>query len=444
VKILNIFKPAPNQPEMQDELQVTKSYNYWRWRIFSGMYIGYIFYYFTRKSFTCVMPILSSDLGLSKSDLGILGSVLALTYGFSKFLSGILADRSNPRVFMALGLILTGVFNILFGASSSILWFAIFWGLNGWFQGWGWPPCAKLLTHWYSQKERGTWWGMWNSSHNVGGAVIPVFVAFCAQYWGWRYGMYVPGLLCILVGLFLLWCLRDTPQSLGLPPIEKFKNDYSGANSIDQKDISVKDLLFKYVLNNGYIWVLAIAYFFVYVIRGAINEWTPFYLIETKQYELVTANIGIVWFEIGGLFGSLVAGWASDRIFGGRRGPISAIFSFLVIVGIAGLWLIPPGYLAADYALIFLIGFLIFGPQMLIGMAAAELSHKKAAGSATGFIGWIAYLGSATAGYPLAKITEIWGWKGCFYTLGVCGLIAVVLLLPFWSIKSNPNYLKDL
>lgn len=443
MKLLNFFKPAPFAPEIRDASVVKKKYNYWRWRIFSGMYVGYIFYYFTRKSFTCIMPVLIHDLGLTKSDLGILGSILALTYGLSKFLSGIVADRSNPRVFMAFGLMLTGVFNILFGASSSVLWFGIFWGLNGWFQGWGWPPCAKFLIHWYSQKERGTWWGMWNSSHNVGGAVIPIVVGLCAQFLGWRYGMYIPGIMCIAVGFFLLWCLRDTPQALGLPPIEKYKNDYPEVKHAEEKDISVKELLFKYVLNNPYIWVLAIAYFFVYIIRGAVNEWTPLFLMETRDYSLVLANAGIVWFEMGGLFGSLVAGWASDKIFGGRRGPISVLFALAVIGAIAALWFMPPGHIWIDYALVFTIGFLIFGPQMLIGMAAAELSHKKAAGSATGFIGWIAYLGCAAAGYPLAKITEIWGWQGCFYTLGVCGVIAVLLLLPLWSIKSNPKYLRE-
>lgn len=147
MSVSNLFKPAPHIPEIQDSDEVRAQYKYWRWRIFYGMYIGYIFYYFARKSFTFAMPALMQDLGFQISELGILSSILAVTYGASKFLSGIWADRSNPRYFMAAGLILTGVCNILFGMSSSIAFFAVFWGLNGWFQGWGWPPCARLLTH---------------------------------------------------------------------------------------------------------------------------------------------------------------------------------------------------------------------------------------------------------------------------------------------------------
>lgn len=438
--LIDFFRPAPTIPEIQDEGVVAKKYKYWRWRIFSGMYIGYVFYYFTRNSYTSIMALLMKDMGFTKSDLGILASIMALTYGLSKFLSGILADKSNPRVFMSIGLILTGVFNILFGCSSSILWFAIFWGCTGWFQGWGWPPCAKLLTHWYSQKERGTWWGMWNSSHNVGGAIIPMIVGICAQLFGWRFGMFIPGIMSILVGFFLIFCLRDTPNSLGLPSIEKFRNDYP-AGKIQEENISIKDLLFKYVLNNYYIWLLAIAYFFVYFVRGAMVNWSTLFLIETRGYSLITATASNMWFELGGLVGSLAAGWASDTIFQGRRGPIMVLFSAGVIAALLGLWMLPAGYLLADYVLIFSIGFLIFGPQMLIGIAATELSHKKAAGSATGFTGWIAYIGMAVAGYPLGKIMESGGWQGCFVTLIGCSAMCVFLLLPIWSIKTNPKYL---
>ena len=228
--LFKLFRQAPNVPEMEDPEVVKSSYRYWRTRIFYSMFIGYAFYYFTRKSFTFAMPGLIEDLQLTKGELGLLGSVLYITYGLSKFASGILSDRCNPRYFMAVGLVLTGIFNIFFGLSSSLLMFAIFWGLNGWFQGFGWPPCARFFTHWYSQNERGSWWSTWNVSHNVGAFLIPWIIGVCLHYFGWRSAMYVPGIMCIVGGFFLINRLRDTPQSLGLPPIEKFRNDYGGLN----------------------------------------------------------------------------------------------------------------------------------------------------------------------------------------------------------------------
>lgn len=437
MKLFSFLRPAPLKEQIQDEKVVKQDYKYWRWRTFYGMYIGYIFYYFSRKSFTFAMPSLIEDLGFSKGDLGILASILSISYGASKFLSGVLSDRANPRFFMGFGLIITGLLNIFFGMSSSILFFAIFWGLNGYFQGFGWPPCARLLTHWYSQKERGTWWGFWNTSHSVGGALIPLLAAFCAATWGWRFAMYIPGGLCIIAGLFVINRLRDTPRSLGLPTIEEYKKDFPEQTAEKEENASAKQLLFKYVLKNKLIWLLASAYFFIYVIRIAINDWSTLFLVETKGYNLLTAGACVFWFEIGGIFGSLVAGWASDKIFSGRRGPINVFFSLAVIAALGAFWASPAGAPVLDSMLMFVIGFLIFGPQMLIGMVAAELAGKKAAGSATGFVGLVAYLGAATAGYPIGAISERFGWWGFFVSVGVCGVLSVILLLPLWKIGGS-------
>ncbi|NGX60415.1 MAG: Membrane sensor protein UhpC [Chlamydiae bacterium] len=444
MKLFSFLKPSPPMEEIPDEKAVKKGYKYWRWRTFYGMYIGYIFYYFSRKSFTFAMPSLIEDLGFTKGELGILASILSICYGASKFLSGVLSDRSNPRFFMGIGLILTGVLNICFGMSSSILFFALFWGLNGYFQGYGWPPCARLLTHWYSQKERGTWWGFWNTSHSVGGALIPLIAAFCAMMWGWRYAMYIPGGLCILAGLFVINRLRDTPRSLGLPPIEKFKDDYPEEQKTEpETNLSAKEILFKHVLKNKFIWILAVAYFFIYVIRIAINDWSTLFLVEVKNYSLLAAGACVFWFEIGGIFGSLVAGWASDKIFKGRRGPINILFSLAVIFALGAFWASPAGVIVLDSVLMFVIGFLIFGPQMLIGMVAAELAGKKAAGSATGFVGLVAYIGAATAGWPLGMVCQKFGWRGFFLSVGVCGVLSVLLLLPLWRVGGTHKHVEE-
>ena len=432
-----IFEHAPYQDEIKDPDLIKKNYKYWRMRIFYSMYIGYAFFYITRKSFTFVMPAMMIDLGFTKAELGILGSVLSITYGLSKFVSGIMSDRSNPRYFMGFGLVLTGVFNICFGMTSSILFFALFWGLNGWFQGWGWPPCARLLTHWYSQSERGTWWGIASTSHNVGGAVIPILVALVAQFWGWRMAMFIPGVLCILVGLFLINRLRDTPQSLGLPTIEAFRGEPISLKQAAETEISQKDMLVKYVLRNRYIWILALAYFFVYIVRMVITDWGQLYLFEYKKFSLLAAGGCIFSFEVGGFFGCLASGWLSDKVFQGRRGPSNAIFGVCVILSVIGLWFIPNGGIVFAAAAMFAIGFFIFGPQMLVGVTAAELSHKKAAGTAVGFIGWFGYAGAAAAGFPFGKIAQDYGWGVFFAVLGVCSVMMVLLLLPVWSVKSK-------
>lgn len=441
MSILSIFRPAPLVEEIQDAAIVKKNYRYWRLRTFYAMYVGYAFFYFTRKSFTFAMPALQSELGLGKFELGLLASILSLSYGASKFLSGILGDKSNPRYFMSIGLILTGIFNLLFGMSSVFWVFALFWGLNGWFQGWGWPGCAKLLTHWYSQSERGRWWSAWNTSHNLGGALIPIIAAAAAEYFGWRYAMYIPGIICILAGFFIMNRLRDTPQSLGLPPIEKYRDDYAGnqAKHSEKNELTAKEILWQYVLSNKYIWVLAIAQFFIYVIRTAVNDWSMLYLIEVKGYSNLQSGLCVCWFEVGGFFGSLAAGWMSDIVFKGKRNPINVLFTVAILFLIFAFKMIHYPWPILDAVFLFLFGFFIFGPQMLIGVAAAELSHKKAAATATGFAGCFAYLGAAAAGGPLGAITKAWGWNSYLSTLAVCAVFGIVLMLPLWKIKNNPK-----
>ena len=401
------------------------------------MYMGYVFYYFTRKSFTFAMPKLIDDLGFSNADLGFLGSALYISYGVSKFASGILSDRSNPRYFMAFGLILTGIANIFFGLSSSLYMFAIFWTINGVFQGWGWPPCTKQLTYWFSKSERGFWWSFKSTSHNVGGALIPLLVALISSWAGWRWSMYVPGIMSIIMGLLLLERLRDVPQSLGLPPVEEYRGEVDleeapKSDSEREQSLSVKEILINEVLSNKSVWVLALSYFFVYVVRTAVNDWGTLYLHKAKGFSLIEAAGSISWFELGGFFGCLAAGWCSDRWFDGRRVPFMVLCAIGLLVCINLFWTLPGHHLWLENILMGSIGFLIFGPQMLVGLAAAEFVDKKAACTANGFAGCFAYVGAASTGYPLGKIIDLWGWKGYFTTLSVCSALFLLILFPLW------------
>ena len=434
--VFEVLKPAPFLEEIQDKDLVKRRYKYWRLRTFYGMYIGYAFYYFTRKSFTFAIPSMLEE-GFSFSELGMLGSILSITYGISKFVSGIMGDTSNPRYLMSIGLILTGVFNIGFGLSSTWILLAIFWGLNAWFQGWGWPGCAKLLTHWYSQSERGRWWSVWNTSHNLGGAIIPIVIAFIAHHYGWRFAMLIPGLLAIVVGFFLINRLRDVPQSLGLPPIEKFKNEECSTHlkgSIP-RFLTVKQILFDFVLSNKYIWIMSVVYFFIYIIRIGFNDWAMVYFVMKGCSKMQAAGF-ILWFELGGFLGSLTSGWCSDKVFSGKRNPVSVLFTLGAIGSLGAIHWNGLNWFFLNVVLVFFIGFFIFGPQMLIGMVAAELPNKKAAATSSGFAGCFAYFGAAVAGGPLGYIIGSFGWNGFFLTLIASGLIASALMIPLWSVKT--------
>lgn len=415
---------------------IDKKYKRWRIQILIGMYAGYTTYYLTRKSLTFVSPYLLAENILDKPTLGLMGTVFYLIYGISKFVSGIISDKSNPRYFMGIGLILTGIVNIAFGLSTSAPLFIALWAVNAYFQGWGWAPCSKLLTFWYSKSERGTWWSIQSSSHNVGGALIPIIVGTAATFLGWRFGMITPGMVAILMGVLVILVLRDKPSTMGLPSVGEWRNDE--LELIHEKESTPQDtktILINYVFKNKIIWLLSASYIFVYIIRTAINDWSNVYITEEYGYDLITSNLVVTFFEIGGFLGTLFAGWGSDFFFKGRRLPVNIIFTVGVVCVVLALYSLHIDSYIYLSILLFLSGFFIFGPQLLITIMAAEMSHKDAAGATVGFVSLFGYIGAALSGYPVALVIEKYHWNGYFLVLMISGIIALVTILPILYTK---------
>lgn len=432
----SFLKPAPYQPITKPPKQIDHDYRQWRIRILYSLFMGYVVFYFTRKSYTFVMPYLAKDLNYSFEELGILSSALYLTYGISKFLSGIQSDRSNPRYFMAIGLIMTGIFNICFAFSSSIVTFVIFWGLNGWFQAWGWPACCKALNYWYSKSERGLWYSICSTSHNVGGALIPLIAVYFAQQYSWRVAMLVPAGISIVMGLILVERLRDVPRTLGLPCVEEYKGEDVAVKTSKHTEhslLSVKDIFFKQVLTNKFVWIMSISYFFVYVVRIAVNDWIFIYLTQAKHVNEYLAGFAVSIFEVGGILGMIAAGWGSDSIWKGNRVPAIVICGLGMVLTTLGLWYMPADYIYMDLILLALMGAFVFGPQMIVGLAAAEFVDKRAVSASNGFTGTLGYFGAACAGMPIGYILDRWEWDGFFLSMLVSSAIIFVMLLPLWS-----------
>ena len=430
--MLDFFKASPPRPVTKSTEEINKDYKYWRLHLMTSIWLGYAVFYFTRNSYKSIMPAMLKDLDWQLSDVGILSTIFYVVYGSSRFLGGIISDKSNPRYFMGVGLIITGIINIAFGMSSSLPALALLWGLNAFFQGWGWPPCTKILTTWYSRNERGFWWAVCNTSHNVGGAIIPLLAGWLAVHYGWRYGMIVPGIVGIVMGAVLCIILRDRPESMGLPKVGEWRKDELELEQVKKSESSLTtwQVLRRYVFTNKFIWLLAVSYVLVYVVRIGVNDWANMYLVKEHGVDLLVANSAITMLEIGGFIGTIAAGWGSDKIFKGNRIPMNIIFMLGIMFSVGALWLLPLTSKLALGTVFFLIGFFIFGPQMLTGMAAAEVCHKEYAGTATGFVGLFGYMGAALTGLPLAMIIESASWNGFFIVMTAASLLSAVLIIP--------------
>src|SRR3989338_2328210 len=426
----SMLKAQPSIAPITDPQKIRQQYRHWRIRIMYSMGIGYALFYFVRKNFSMAMPVFLDELNYTKTDLGLILSLFSILYWVGKFINGIFADRANPGYFMGIGLLVCGVVNIFFGLSSSLTFFGIFWLLNAWFQSMGWPPCARSLTHWYSPKELGTMWGVWNASHQIGGAGILILAGYLIPNYGWRSAFYVPAILAILTAFFLMNRLRDTPQSLGLPPIEEYAGIGHGTEVHEDTAESVKEILFKYVLTNKLVWLVSFANFFVYIVRIGVLDWAPTFLVEEKGSNLAEAGFQVSGFELSGIVGAMAAGWFSDKIFKGRRGPVNVLFMVALIFFLFYFWKIPAGSQWLDAFALIAVGFLVYGPQMLVGVAAADFASKKAAATATGMTGTFGYLGSAVCGVGTGMIVDRWGWDGGFiFFISAAGIGTLLFLL---------------
>jgi glycerol-3-phosphate transporter len=410
---------------LTDSIEIQEKYRHWRLRTMVGMFVGYAVFYFCRKNLSAATPAMIAELGYSKTQMGTIWSFLYLTYGVSKMVNGVLSDRSNPRYFMAIGLFLSALVNFCFGLSSSLMVFGIFWALNGWFQGMGWPPCARLLTHWYSQNERGTQWALWNTAHQVGGGLILVLGGYLTETYGWRSSFLIPAVIAAITSIFLIERLRDTPESLGLPPIEVYRNDYSLVEQGDSGHFSV--------LKNKRIWFLSIANFFVYLVRFGAMDWAPTFLVEVKHSSVGSASLKAAGFEFIGIAGAVLAGWASDRVFKGRRSIVNVIYMGLLAFVILEFWMIPVGYPVLDAIALSSVGFLVYGPQMLVGVSAADAAGKHAAGAATGFTGLFGYLGSIVSGIGTGLVVDHYGWNGGFIFFVASAIAGGLCFILTWE-----------
>ena len=432
--MIGIFKPAPHISRLADD-RVDEHYKSLRWKIFLGIFIGYAGYYLVRKNFSLAMPFLIEEQGFSKGELGLALSAVSIAYGLSKFLMGNVSDRSNPRYFLMTGLLLSSLVMFLFGFTSwatqsiSVIFVLLF--INGWVQGMGWPACGRTMVHWYSGNERGQIVSFWNIAHNIGGGLIgPLFILGMGWFNDWRSAFYLPAAAATLVAGFIYFTVRDTPQSCGLPSVEEYRDDYPvDYDQQHEQEFSAKAIFLKYVLNNKLLWCIAAANAFVYLIRYGVLDWAPTYLNEVKQFSFDESSWAYFLYEWAGIPGTLLCGYISDRWFKGRRAPAAILYMLLVLIAVMVYWLNPAGQPSVDIGALMAIGFLIYGPVMLIGLYALELVPKKAAGTAAGLTGLFGYLGGAVvANIVLGYTVDYFGWDGGFYLL-IGGCICAIVLI---------------
>jgi OPA family glycerol-3-phosphate transporter-like MFS transporter len=412
---------------------VDREYRRNRRSVYAGIFIGYASYYLVRNNLALAIPDILKDYPqYSKADLGWALTGTSISYGISKFLMGSVSDRSNPKYFLPLGLLLScaimfvsGVFKMIYASLALVILLQI---ANGWVQGMGWPPCGKTMVHWFSTKERGLVVSFWNVGHNVGGGLVATFALWgVTLFHDWGAKFYFNAAIAATVAIVVFFLMRDTPAAYGLPPVEEYKNDYPPHYGTgEERKFTYREIFVDHVLGNKYLWAIAIANAFIYFVRYGVVNWIPTYLQTAKGFSFSQSSTGWALYEFAAIPGTIACGWMSDKVFKGRRAPATILFMSLTLVAVVAYWLNLHGPLWIDYVALFSIGFLIYGPIMIIGLHALDLVPKQAAGTAAGFTGFFGYVfGSAIAGSGVGWIADHFGWAGVFGTMVVCCLLTI-------------------
>jgi phosphoglycerate transporter family protein len=421
----------PAAPPIQDPAEIDRCYRYWRRRVMASAMSGYALFYFVRNNLSIATPAITQEFHFSNTQWGLVLSLSTIVYAFSKFLSGIVGDRANPRYLLGLGLLFSALVNLCFGFGASLGFFISFWAVNNLFQGTGVPPCVRLLTSWFSPKEIGRAWGLWNASHQIGGALIAIWAGYLVSHYGWRSAFWAPALLAIVGSAWVINRLTDSPESVGLPPVEVYKGEAKKEEVA--APLPFRAIFRTHILTNHWIWIISASNFFVYVVRIGILSWAPKYLTEAKGFTLQGAAFSVAAFEIAGIFGAYLAGWLSDTVFKGRRAPVSVAYMLLLTVFVLALFFAPRGHVLIMCLIFTALGFLVYGPQLLVAVAAADLATKVAAASAVGLTGLFGYLGASFCGLATGLLVDRFGWNGAIWLYAGSAILGGLLLATTWK-----------
>jgi sugar phosphate permease len=403
----------------------------WRSIVFASTWLAYAAFYLTRKNYAIAQPAFMSELHWSKSDVGTIVTGYLTAYAIGQFVSGILCDRMGARVLLALGFVATAAASITLGFANTIVVMAIVYTLNGFAQSTGWPSVTRAMRNWTTVEERGEVMGWWGTTYPIGDAASTAVATFVLGLWGWRSAFWAPAVVVVLVGIGVTMLLRDHPHDVGLslddaneaPPAPKRATfDLTGTLK---------------ALTQVRVITLGLAYFCIKFVRYTFTFWIGVYLVERMQFSVEEAGYLQVPFPLIGCAGSIVAGVISDRFFSARRGPVAVIMLVFLVLGLLAFLVLPKSSLLVS-ANLGLVGFMTFGPDMLVSAAAAmDFAKEDSAATVLGAINGMGSIGAALSGWLVGVVSETYGWNAIFVMMAAMAVACIAITLTLWNARAE-------
>jgi len=434
----NASSPAHSHEDLSslDDDQGASSSSRVRSSEFALIYVAYMCFLLARKNYGFWLPSVLSELQAGKGEAGLLGSTFEIVYGTCALLNGVLIDMASPKHLLICGLLASAAVNVCISSTSALPLMVFLWGTNGFVQSFGWPSVTNVFLSWFPDPaSRGAWYSLLSTCQNAGAALVPLLVsAFVARY-SWRAALYVPAAVAIAVAALLGVCMYGSPAA------------YASGGGARRANASPPKLprglgrmLKQQVLLNRALWLMALNYFCISLLRTSLSDWSTVFLREAKGLSMQTAARCLFMLETGGFAGSLAAGWLSDNLFAGRRGPVVALCSAAIAPALLCMLRAEgPLLLQACYAW---LGFCAFPVHVLLGLFSREVVAPHVSSSAGGFVKCIAQVGGAFAGYPLGRMQQIAGWNGVFMLLAAIAVLSATAALPLWSTTAQEAPLR--
>jgi OPA family glycerol-3-phosphate transporter-like MFS transporter len=402
------------------------------------VFVGLLYtsFYMCRYNLPIANGKISEEFGFTKAQMGNIITTALLTYACGQILNGLLADRMGGKRAMLIGAVGTIIANVLFGAASfwGLLWlFVLIRGVDGYLQAFGAPGMVKINAAWFRPTERGTFAGIFGFMINLGRfGIFKLGPALLAGFvflglWRipplhWRWLFYAPAGIAFIVAICVLLFVKDAPELVGFPPV----------NPDEEKDGEVRTpvtVVFKTIVSNKVIWVVAGAYACTGSVRQSLDQWFPRFMQEVHQVDLNSGRFQLLAFLIPVVasLGSLISGVISDKVFAGRRAPVAATLYFVETAVI----LLAAQFHSTNAAIFFLIliSLTANATHSILGTAAAmDIGGAKMAGFASGVIDSFQYFGGSLAGVVLGSLLDR-SWGNYFYFMAPFGIVGGLLML---------------
>lgn len=401
-----------------------------QWQMLLAVMGCYLFYYTGRQNFGFINRALQSDLGLSAGDVGAIGGGMLLAYGLGQAVNGGLADRFGSRRMMAAGALASTALNWAASFAGGYYMLLACWTANGYAQSFGWAPGSKLIAEWWRSDERGRAFGFYTLAAGFSSVLTFALCISVLHFLDWRWVLRLPVLLLVVAGVVFYWIARDRPQDLGFPPLtDGDDNSHAHARSAEPDESFVGRYLA--VLSSGRFLIACAALGLESVARYGLLFWVPaHYLGNDWKQEPGAAWITLA-LPIGMALGAVMSGQISDRLFGGNRSRPIAIWLALAAVAVVALSNVPREHTTLGLALLFLAGFLVYGPQSCFWALCPDLLGRSRAGTGVGVMDACAYgfaaLGEVAIGRAIDSYHDT---TVMFYIVaGCCAAAAAIIPL---------------